>query len=554
MKNNRQNKQNYKAIVSIIGRTIQKRKALTVALLVAVIGSITLALLPPLILESIVNGLTKHQSITISIAFFYFGILVLSGLFDSVKEILITIFGQKITHGLRSEMCRKLSYLPSAYFTENEPGSITSRFVNDVDTVEILFANGIISMGVDICKVISILFVIFMKSLGLGILLLLVAPIIFIFTRMVQKRMLIAQKANRVAIGRVNQYIPETIGNIRTIHCLIKESYMEEQYDKKIQESYKAVDKTNFYDSVYSPIIVMISTVLIAILMLLSARGGQMQDFFGVSVGTAVALIAYVGKVFGPIESIGMEIQNIQTALAGINRISELLAEREQDPTDDSITYEVLIQGKEQGIQLRQVDFSYEPGQKIMDGLSFSISSGEMVTLAGRTGAGKSTIFKLLLGLYSPQQGNVLIYGKEADKIPHSEKRKLFGYVEQSMHIVPGTIADQISLYDDEISQEDIVKAAKLVGIHESIVLLPKGYQTECNSAAFSQGQLQLLSIARAVVTNPPIMLLDEITANLDSLTERKVLQAIERAAQGRTVISISHRLYDNLSSRLITL
>lgn len=552
MNNTKSNKQG--ALLTVIIKTIKKWKLITTSLLLTIVGAIILTLIPPLVLEKIVNELVSRRNITLSLALIYFGFIILSGLFDSVKEMLITLFGQKITHGLRSEMCNKLSYLPASYFTVNEPGTITSRFVNDVDTVEDLFANGIISMFVDSCKVISIIAVIFFKSPGLGVLLVITAPLLLILTRTFQKRMLKAQKANRVAIGRINEYIPETIDNIRTIHCLVKESYMEKQYDKKIQSSYHAVEKSNLYDSIYSPIIIMISTVIIAFVMILSAMGGEMQSFFGMSVGTAVAIIAYVSKVFSPIESIGMEIQNIQSAVAGVIRINELLSEEEQKKTDDSITIDDLLKDRNTGIHLNNVTFAYEDGQTIMDNLSFSINSGEMVTLAGRTGAGKSTIFKLLLGLYKPQSGNVLIFGKEASMIPHKEKRNLFGYVEQSFHMVPGTVADQISLFDEEITKEDIEKAAKLVGLHESIISLPQAYDTDCISAALSQGQLQLLSIARAVVKNPKIMLLDEITANLDSLTEQKVLKAIEKASEGRTVISISHRLYENIGSRLITI
>lgn len=552
MNNTKSNKQG--ALLTVIIKTIKKWKLITTSLLLTIVGAIILTLIPPLVLEKIVNELVSRRNITLSLALIYFGFIILSGLFDSVKEMLITLFGQKITHGLRSEMCNKLSYLPASYFTVNEPGTITSRFVNDVDTVEDLFANGIISMFVDSCKVISIIAVIFFKSPGLGVLLVITAPLLLILTRTFQKRMLKAQKANRVAIGRINEYIPETIDNIRTIHCLVKESYMEKQYDKKIQSSYHAVEKSNLYDSIYSPIIIMISTVIIAFVMILSAMGGEMQSFFGMSVGTAVAIIAYVSKVFSPIESIGMEIQNIQSAVAGVIRINELLSEEEQKKTDDSITIDDLLKDRNTGIHLNNVTFAYEDGQTIMDNLSFSINSGEMVTLAGRTGAGKSTIFKLLLGLYKPQSGNVLIFGKEASMIPHKEKRNLFGYVEQSFHMVPGTVADQISLFDEEITKKDIEKAAKLVGLHESIISLPQAYDTDCISAALSQGQLQLLSIARAVVKNPKIMLLDEITANLDSLTEQKVLKAIEKASEGRTVISISHRLYENIGSRLITI
>lgn len=546
------NKKN--GLLSVTKKIVKQQKVLTIALILVGIGAIISSLIPPLILEYIVNELVNRKCVIVELALLYFAILIISGLFDAGKEILITIFGQKITHGLRSEMCRKLTALPAAYFTQNEAGTITSRFVNDVDTVEALFNNGIISMFVDVCKVISIIAIVYTKSIGLGIMLMTIAPVLFFFTRTVQKRMLVAQKLNRVAIGRVNNHIPETISNIRTIHCLEKEKYMEERYDEKIQESYRAVEKSNFFDSIYSPVIIMISTILIAAIMILSAIGGNMQAFFGMSVGTSVAVISYISKVFEPIESIGMEIQNIQSAVAGIDRINEFLFENEQEKTDGTINFETIQKDNNYDICMENVSFSYDGNKNIIENLSFTIKKGEMVTLAGRTGAGKSTIFKILLGLYYPQKGRVLIFGQEASKIPNKEKRRLFGYVEQSFHMVPGTIAQQISMFDDEITQENIEKATSLVGLHDCIMKLPEGYSTDCRSAAFSQGQLQLLSIARAVVVNPPVILLDEITANLDSITELEIIHALERAAKGRTVISISHRLYENIGSRLINI
>jgi ATP-binding cassette subfamily B multidrug efflux pump len=170
----------------------------------------------------------------------------------------------------------------------------------------------------------------------------------------------------------------------------------------------------------------------------------------------------------------------------------------------------------------------------------------------GRTGAGKSTIFLLLLGLYCPNEGRVLVDGVEASKIPDTRKRKLFGYVEQSFHSVSGTMAEQISLFDPAISQKQVEDAARLVGLHESILALPEGYNTPVEKAIFSQGQFQLLSIARAVAASPEILLLDEITASLDSDTERRILDALERACEGRTVLSISHRLHVNTRNHRI--
>ena len=325
---------------------------------------------------------------------------------------------------------------------------------------------------------------------------------------------------------------------------------MEERYDSAIQESYRAMERSNFYDAVYSPIILTVSAAVVAVMMICSSLGGGMQAFFGMSVGTAVAVIAYVGKVFELLESIGMEIQNIQSAVAGVRRIGEFLEEPEQPSADSSITLESLRTSSQPPVQLTDVDGV----QPILNHCGFTVNAGESATLVGRTGAGKSTVFKLLLGLYAPTAGTVRIFGADATSIPNGVKRKLFGCVEQFPRLVPGTVAEQITLWDDSISREQVVAAATMVGLHETISHLEQGYDTPCTESLFSQGELQLLAIARAVATDPAIMLLDEVTANLDVETERRVLDALKKAAQSRTVLSISHRLYRETGGQQIHL
>lgn len=543
-----------KGLPYVIQQTIQKNKGLALGLIFTIVGAIVFTLLPPLVLEKIVNKISDGESRVLSLAICYFLALIIAGLFDASKEFMITVFGQKVTRGLRHEMCGKLSRLQASYFVQNEAGKTTSRFVNDVDTVESLFSNGVVSMFVDGCKVLSIILVIWTKSLGLGILMLLVTPLLFLLTRFFQKRMLKAQLQNRVAIGKVNNQVPETITNIRMIRSFHKQKYMEQRYDTAIQESYHAVEKSNLYDSIYSPIIITVSAILVAVMMILSATGGTMQLFFGMKVGTAVAIIAYVGKVFDPLEAIGMEIQNIQSAVAGVARINEFLEEPEIKAFDTETGKNPIVLQTEKGIRIDDVDFAYEEGKNILNHLSLQIKAGENVTLMGRTGAGKSTIFRLLLGLYEPENGKVLIFGCDAVKIPSRERRRLFGYVEQNFTLIPGTVRDQITLFDDELSSEQVECAVKLAGIHKHILSLSNGYDTVCQMQLFSQGQLQLLSIARAVVSNPQILLLDEMTANLDSATEQQVMSALREASKNRTVISISHRTVSEAETRIITI
>ena len=548
-------KRNVKNVRSVIRQTLTGYTGLSLGILLAVAGAIVTALLPPWILGSIVDTITAGNTVPVALVILYFAFTVLTGLTESLREGLLTVFGQKITHALRSSMMEKYTNLTAGELTKQEPGTIVSRFVGDVDTVENLFTSGIISMFADACKIISILVVIWLKNRGLAIVLLVLLPFLYWFTRTVQKNMLKAQIENRHAVGRASGHVPETLHNIRTIHTLGKERYMEQRYDEYIAESYRAIERTNFYDAIYSPVILILNAVVVAVVMLFSASGNaRVLTMFGMSAGTAVAVINYISQIFTPVESLGMEIQTIQSAIAGVHRINEFYALEElpEHVRNQKETCENAEAAEKAAanvaasdsafVELQHVDFGYDD-REILHDLSFAVRTGEQVTLSGRTGAGKSTIFKLLLGLYQPGEGKVLIQGRDAFQIPENEKRSLYGYVEQTFHRVPGTVKEQITLYDDSFTMEEVREAARIAGLDATIEQLEKGYDTLCTSEIFSQGQWQLLSIARAAVAKPKLLLLDEITANLDAQTEEEVLQALKRASEGRTVISISHRV-----------
>lgn len=538
-------RQNVKNVRSVIRQTVTGYAGLSLGIVLAVAGAIVTALLPPWILGSIVDTITAGNAVPVALVILYFAFTVLTGLTESLREGLLTVFGQKITHALRSSMMEKYTNLTAGELTKQEPGTIVSRFVGDVDTVENLFTSGIISMFADACKIISILVVIWLKNRGLAIVLLVLLPFLYWFTRTVQKNMLKAQIENRCAVGRASGHVPETLHNIRTIHTLGKERYMEQRYDEYIAESYRAVDRTNFYDAIYSPVILILNAIVVAVVMLFSASGNaKVLTLFGMSAGTAVAVINYISQIFTPVESLGMEIQTIQSAVAGVHRINEFYALEELPERVRNLETSVAIAQETPFVELQNVTFAYEDdSRKILHHLSFKVYPGEQVTLSGRTGAGKSTVFKLLLGLYQPGEGKVLIQGRDAFQIPEHEKRSLYGYVEQTFHRVPGTVKDQITLYDDSFTMEEVRGAATIAGLDATIEQLEKGYDTPCTQEIFSQGQWQLLSIARAAVAKPKLLLLDEITANLDAQTEEEVLQALKRASEGRTVISISHRV-----------
>lgn len=543
--NKKMNNKNSHNVVSIILYTIIKRKWLSLGIIISVCGAVITALYPPLVLGKIVDTLTTGSQMPVYLVFLYMAFTVITGLMEATREGLLTVFGQKITHALRSGLMEHFVRLSTDSLNKQESGAVVSRFVGDVDTVENLFTSGIVSMFADACKIISILAVIWFRNKGLATVLMVLLPFLFWFTRHIQKNMLDAQLKNRRAVSRASGHVPETLHNIRTIHNLGKEKYMEKRYDEYISDSYKAMEKTNFYDAVYSPVILILNAVVVAVVMLFSASGNaKVLTLFGMSAGTAVAVINYISQIFSPVESLGMEIQTIQSAIAGVRRINEFFELPVLD-NNEELQAEKTFDSKNDTpyVQFNDVTFGYEADHTVIADKTFVVNRGEQVTLSGRTGAGKSTIFKLLLGLYKPQKGSILINDMNSAAIPDNRKRKIFGYVEQSFHMVPGTIKDQITLYDKSISDEAVIKAAKLTGLHDTIMNFENGYDTQCTQEVFSQGQWQLLSIARATAANPELLLLDEITANLDANTERDVLTALKGVSENRTVISISHRV-----------
>ena len=523
-------------VISALKAAVRSHQILTISTLLCVAASVVASLIPPLLLKNIIDRLTGGMPLLFTAVLLYFGSLVLEGTLSSAQETLLVLFGQKMTHALRSEMSQKLIALPASTLVGQNPGEVAARFSGDVDAVEALFTSGIISMVADACRIISILAVIAVANMGLALVLLVIL------------RMLAAQLENRRAVAAVSGQVPETLHNIRTIHALGLESYMEQRYDQRIGESYAAMEKTNFYDAIYSPVVFLLNAAVVGIVMLLSASGNaDVLALFGMSVGTSVAIINYISRIFSPIESLGMEIQTIQSAMAGVKRIDAFLNQPERAiPQERKNT----ARGD---VVLSHVTFGY--GEKpVLSDFSITVKEGEQVTLVGRTGAGKSTVFRLLLGLYQPEKGDITIGGVNVLAIPDHERRACIGCVEQRFSRVPGTVLDQITLSDPTITEEMAQNAAKLAGMDDAIRALPDGYNTICTDGMFSQGEWQLLSIARAAAANPAVLLLDEITANLDAETEARVLEALRRASEGRTVLSISHRIYENLGGRTVEL
>ena len=540
-------KLNKVSITSIVKSVMGKHKGLVTGLFVLIVLVVVVSLTPAQLLRIIIdqnlNGRTT-DGLGILIATYLLVLLLIGGL-DFIKGWMLSSIGQMVIRRTRSEMMAKTERISLRFFTDYSAGEVTSRFTTDAESINTLFADGVISMVIDSLKIVGILISILMFSWKLALLTLCLIPIVYVVTRTFQKNMKKAQMDNLVQLGKVSGHITESIENVQMVKLFSKEDYMEEEYGKKLKANYATRQKVNFYDSAYAPVIQMIKAAAITVVVLLSSK---YTGVLGISAGMLAASLQLISDLLLPIESLGMEFQNIQQGLSGITRINEFLGMKEEEK-DESLTLGDIFGKEGVSVTCENVSFSYEEGQKILDEISFRAEPHTSVTLAGRTGVGKTTLMNMMMGFLEPDQGHVWINGYEACRIPDQMKKNIFGYVEQAFQFVPGTVKDQITLGNPDISMSRVIEVCKFVGMHDYISEFPEGYETDLGvessstgGRSFSYGQQQLLSIARALVYNPPVLLLDEITANLDSATENHVIGVLNRACEDRTIISISHR------------
>lgn len=503
----------------------------------------TTILIPPWVLGKFVDQLNRPgQAWTWGLTWLAAGIL--AGVAESGQNSVIIILGQKLMHFLRSRMAAKLSRLPFSYYTTHSSGEISSRFLNDVDAINVLFTEGIVALSANALQLLAIVLVIGKTNIYLAILVCAILPFLWKFTRVCQQSVRKAQLKQRSAIADVFSCLPETIALLPVIQNLGMESFMENRYGQMIGRSFRAIERTNFFDSVYSPIIKMVTAGTIAMMMSLAA-GNVTGNYFHLTAGQAVSMIAYILALFSPLEALGMEIQSIQTATAALERVTQFLELPEESHIKNSAGEMKKVPEDVAACEFRHVSFAYEKGKTIFRDLNFTVPQGDYLMIQGRTGSGKTTLFRLLTGLIQPDSGEILMYGQSLDCMDRQKRRALFGIVEQKFEKVEGTLRDQITLHQGEPSSEDdtwIWHILEQVGLESTFRQIPGGLDAEAQGAGLSDGQWQLMGLARALYGNPRILLLDEFTAHVDTKTEWMLYQTLAKMKGQYTCIVISHR------------
>jgi len=524
--------------------TAKKYHPYVIMLLLAVVVGAVVNAWPSLVLKRIVDGpLASGGQGLWRYAILYLGAVLLLGLSDLVREYGAMVFGQKMLLRIRSQMLDRLRLLPMSYYLEVPAGETISRFMADMEAVNTLFTAGIISAMADLLKITGLLVALFSLSAALGYIALGALPIIYLLADYFRKNIYQKQLVVRKRVADINTGIQEIYSGLKIIKIFGKERFFAGRFEPLLENHRIAMNANSVYDAWFPCIMQTLRAAVIALAIFIGASVNTTPLALGLSLGTLAASADLLIRLFEPIEAASTEIQTIQQAMAGLSRIKayfnqEIETAEKLDISDVSKVGDVTV-------VIENVHFAYKNGKDVLNGATVTVPAGTKAAIAGRTGSGKTTLMNLTAGLYPPKSGRITIGGVDPYLLPPAARRRLVGIVPQTVVLFDGTIYENITIRDDSITREQAEKALKTVGLTELIRRLPEGMETVIGEGAqkLSFGQTQLLSLARAIVTDPPLLLLDELTSGLDAVTERQVLGAIRNISGSKTIITISHRL-----------
>jgi ATP-binding cassette, subfamily B, multidrug efflux pump len=538
---------------------------LFVLLLVITIGAVVAELAPPLLIRQIIDTYLRQSATDglTRLALLYLGALILSSSLGFGQTMVTTVIGQNVLLDLRLLAARHLAKLPMAYYNTTPIGETMSRLTADVEAVEALFSAGLINAIVDAFKIIGVVAAMFVISPLLAVITLVSAPVVYGLAAFFRTRMYQAQMRVRRSVSDINAFLQETFSGVRTLKAFGQEELVKDRFQQPLHGNLEALNAEAVYVAYFPCVMQVVRALTIAIVVWIGARFGTLSAntlAAGVTVGGLAAFADLVARLFGPVESLANEFQTIQRAMAGLQRLAELL----QMPAEERGELEQVSALPDVGggvlgrdimpIRVEGVQFGYQPQQLVLHGVELGVPLGQKIGLVGRTGAGKTTLMNLIAGLYRPERGSISIFGYDPHRLDPSSRRSLIGVVPQLVHVFEGTVQENITLRDGSIPFDAVVRAAQKVGLHDVIEALPQGYRTRLGEGGsrLSYGETQLLALARAIVTDPPLLLLDEPTSGLDAVTERAVYDAFRAAGENRTILTISHRLSGVLDADIV--
>ncbi len=537
-------------------KDLKQWRILLIVSVVLTIISVVLSLFGPLILGQITTEAVNSfmatgaidwgvvTSLIIQLVILYLASAVLG----YIQGVVLAIATEEYGKQLRADILEKISRLPISYFDKNQFGDTLSRMNNDVDTVTGSLARILSEVLSDVVTIVGIFVMMLTISVPLALVALLILPLSLLSISRLAKKAQSLFRTNRMTLGELNNSIEEDYAGQSIIKANSHEEISIEKFERTNQRLYDSGWKAQFLSALAYPIIHVLTNLSYAVICVL---GGDMVIKGKMAIGQIQAFIQYVSQFNQPIQGVSQIASNIQSTMAAAERVFGFLEEAEEQPDADPAHTIEEVKGE---VEFHKVDFAYNAEKEIIKNFSVKIEPGMQVAIVGPTGAGKTTIINLLMRFYDPTSGYISIDGVPTREMKRADVRKLFGMVLQDTWLFSGTIEENLRYGNPAATHEDIVRATKMSSIHHFIESLPKGYKTEISedSDNISAGEKQLLTIARAMVANPPMMILDEATSNVDTRTEQLIQDAFAKLTHGRTSFVIAHRLSTIRNSDLI--
>lgn len=452
---------------------------------------------------------------------------------------LLNKLGQRTVARMRSDLFQKMEYLPLKYFDTHQHGDLMSRYTNDIDRISDALTDSLSDMLSSALTVLGIFCLMIYISPVLTLVTLITVPLMFSSAKWIVSRSRKYFKSQQESLGTLNGYIEEMMSGQRVIKIFGREKKIEQDFEVLNQELKEKSQNAQFYSGLMMPVMQNLSTLNY---VLITIVGALMAIYRGFDVGGLAAFLQYSRQFGRPINELASLYNSIQAAIAGAERIFEVMDEAPEKP---DLPDAIVLKDIQGDVWMKDVYFGYKPDKMILKGVSFHASAGCKIALVGATGAGKTTILNMLPRFFDIQAGEIRIDNHSILHITRSSLRKSMAIVLQDTHLFAGTVRENIRFGRLEATDEDIIQAAKLAAAHSFIKRLPHGYDTllENDGSNLSQGQRQLLNIARAAVADPAILLLDEATSNIDTRSEIQIQKGLDRLMKGRTSLIIAHRL-----------
>ena len=467
------------------------------------------------------------------------GLYVVSALCSFIQGMIMTGISQKTTYRLRKDITEKVNRMPMDYFDTKPVGEVLSRVTNDVDTLGQSLNQSATQLITSVTTLIGVLVMMLSISPLMTVVALLILPISVGLISFVMKHSQKYFSGQQEYLGNVNGQVEEVYSGHNVIKAFNKEDDVIREFDRTNDKLYESAWKSQFFSGMMMPVMQFVGNlgyVGVAIL------GGFLAIKKTIEVGDIQSFIQYVRNFTQPIQQVAQVTNMLQLAAASSERVFEFLEEKEEDQT---VEHPVSIEGLHGNVQFENVHFGYNPEKIIINDFSANVKEGQKIAIVGPTGAGKTTMIKLLMRFYDVNSGSIKIDGHDVRDFNRSELREMFGMVLQDTWLFHGTIMDNIRYGKLDATEEEVIQAAKAAHVHRFVQTLPGGYQMEINEEAtnISQGQKQLLTIARAILADPKILILDEATSSVDTRTEVRIQKAMDNLMKGRTSFVIAHRL-----------